>query len=253
MLSELTLNSSVGQWVATEPGLARFFERLGIDYCCGGKKPLSEALCGLGLDPETVLTLLTAVDTLYPVSQQDHHLNGLSLSQQVDHIVQTHHAYMDEALPRLSALVEKVAQAHGEKDARLPEVRRIFQHLRLELDIHLRKEEQVLFPYCKALEASDSLPPCHCGSVGNPIRVMEREHTDAGEALAALRRLTDNYTAPEWACNTYRVLLSGLAEMEADLHQHIHEENNILFPQALAMAEARGPLAPPPCASAAYP
>ena len=108
-----------------------------------------------------------------------------------------------------------------------------YEQLVSELTIHMMKEENVLFPFCRELDNAQVQPKFHCGGIGNPIRVMEMEHDLAGSLLETMRTLTDGYTPPEWACNTYRAMLDGLKEMEADIHQHIHEENNILFPKAL--------------------
>ncbi|HLV82123.1 MAG TPA: hemerythrin domain-containing protein, partial [Chthonomonadaceae bacterium] len=146
-------------------------------------------------------------------------------------------AYLREALPRLSVLTEKVAGAHGASDPRLKELAGVFAALRAELEMHTLKEEKVLFPLCRQLDTAGERPAFHCGTVQNPIRVMIAEHEDAGEALAEIRRLTGDFTAPATACNTYRAMLQALEALESDLHLHIHKENNILFPRAVA-AEA---------------
>jgi regulator of cell morphogenesis and NO signaling len=161
----------------------------------------------------------------------------MTLTQLADHIEATHHSYLRSALPRISQLAAKVAQAHGSRHPEVIEVQAVFDALREELEAHLQKEEAILFPMCRELDTASTLPQFHCGTVRNPVHVMESEHDNAGRALSELRRLTGDYTLPEDGCNTYRALLDALTEMEGDLHQHIHKENNILFPRAVAMEQ----------------
>jgi regulator of cell morphogenesis and NO signaling len=152
----------------------------------------------------------------------------------IDHIVTIHHAYLHRELPRLAELAGRVIDAHGNRHPELREVDDVFESLGDELRFHMLKEEKILFPMIARLEVAMKVPELYCGSVGNPIAVMQHEHDDAGAALARLRVLTDGYTAPPDACPTYRALLDGLSGLEAELHVHIHEENNILFPRARA-------------------
>ena len=229
-METIQLDQTVGNLVSERPARARIFEALGIDYCCGGKIPLKEACNHLGLNPDTVLKALAEVDTS-PEAGPD--CNAMSLTELVDHIVDTHHAYLNNELPRLTGLIEKVVAAHGEKDARLAALAGVFHDLQAELEMHMNKEEQVLFPAVRELEGASTLPVFHCGSLSNPIGVMEMEHDNAGKALAEIRRLSDDYATPEWACNTYRALMDGLSTIEKDLHLHIHKENNILFPRVI--------------------
>ena len=157
----------------------------------------------------------------------------------------THHGYMKAALPRLGSLVPKVLKAHAEHHGNvLRQVQTLFDALNAELSSHLMKEEQVLFPYIVALELhfrdGTAKPPAPFGSARNPIRQMEREHESAGQALAKLREVTDNYTLPPDACPTFKAMYEELQRMEADLHQHIHLENNILFPRAIELEGRSG-------------
>src|SRR5581483_9505995 len=234
-----TLDRTVGQLVAEQPARSRIFERLGIDYCCGGGRSLADACAAKRLDAQAVLRDLEACDAAAPAPETD--WTQATLTELCDHIEQTHHAYLRQALPRLSALTEKVARAHGAKDPRLLDLHATFGGLRAELEAHMAKEEFILFPLCRQLEGATARPRFHCGSVQNPIRVMVAEHADAGEALEEMRALTDDFTPPVGACNTYRAMLQALEELEADLHQHVHKENNLLFPRA---AEAEAALAP---------
>lgn len=233
-MGTIQVNETVGEVVARHPGLSRVFEEAGVDYCCGGKKSLEEVCREKGFDPqEFVETLEDAAQSAENAGHVD--TLSMSLTELADHIVQVHHGYLRKELPRLSGLTEKVARVHGEKDARLEQVRGTFAALTESLSAHTMKEEQVLFPMIRQLEASDTLPAFHCGSIGNPIRQMESEHQDAGAALETLRRLTDGHTPPDWACNTYRAMLDALAQLERDLHQHIHKEDSVLFPRAIEL------------------
>jgi len=228
-----TTERTVGEMVVENPSRARVFERFGIDYCCGGKIPLAEACTKQGADLAAVMQALSESET-DTSSGDEKDWAQESMTSLVDHIVATHHAYLREEFPRLTQMTEKVARVHGERHAELPEVRDVFAAMRDELDQHMQKEEQVLFPMIKQLEAGNADAASHCGGIENPIRMMEHEHDSAGTALGRLRTLTDGYAPPADACNTYRVMLDSLAKLEADLHQHIHKENNILFPKALA-------------------
>lgn len=226
--------ATVGELVRQSPNRARVFEALKIDYCCGGKLPLVDACSRKGIEIDDVLQQLASCDSdraEKPAVDAD----AMGLTELADHIEQTHHAYLKEELPRLDFMTEKVARVHGEKEPRLQQVRDAFVALKAELEPHMMKEERILFPMVRQLEASQSKADLHCGSVANPIRQMEHEHDQAGNALAIIREATDDFVPPEWACNTYRAMLDGLAQLEADLHQHIHKENNVLFPKTLEL------------------
>jgi len=222
----------VGSIVAKRPALARVFEQAGIDYCCGGKVPLGQACQKQGLDPQALLATLEGVVATAgtePVVKAA----ALTLTALADHIEATHHGYLKTELPRLDALTQKVAAVHGAHDPRLAQVRDTYAGLAAEMASHMLKEERILFPMIRQLDASESAPAFHCGSIANPIRQMELEHDQAGGALAKMRELTGGFTPPDWACNTYRAMLDALAHLEHDLHQHVHKENNILFPRAI--------------------
>jgi regulator of cell morphogenesis and NO signaling len=160
------------------------------------------------------------------------------LANLINHIVGIHHRYLRSELPRLQRLFERVVAAHAASHPELAEAQQVFAALHQELDSHMWKEEHVLFPWVVMLESRDTMQNHPCGSVNNPIRVMEHEHRDAAEALERLRQLTSDYQAPRDACPTYQALLAGLLELEHDLHRHIHKENNILFPRAAALEAA---------------
>ena len=229
----IDFHNTVGELVARQPALSRVFEEAGVDYCCGGKKPLEEACRQKGLDPAAFAARLreaaAAADGEAFVDAA-----AMSLSALADHIEQAHHGYLKQKLPRLDFLTAKVSNVHGEHDRRLHEIRKIFVQFAGEMSAHMMKEEQILFPLIRQLESSEGPTAFHCGSIANPIRQMELEHHGAGDALEQFRTLTDGYTPPDWACNTYRALIDALARLERDMHQHVHKEDNVLFPRALA-------------------
>jgi regulator of cell morphogenesis and NO signaling len=231
-MSTFSIQNTVGEVVAKSPALLRLFESARIDYCCGGKKTLAEVCAERNLDPQTFLATL---DEAAAVIDGDTAIDAsaMSLTELADHVERTHHAYLREEFPRLHMLTGRVAQVHGGDDPRLVEVRDTCLALAGEMANHMMKEENVLFPMIRQLDASDSLPAFHCGSLANPIRQMELEHHGAGDALEKLRTLTDEYAPPTWACNTYRAMLDALAHLERDMHVHVHKEDNVLYPRAL--------------------
>lgn len=226
------IHNTVGELVVSRPSLSRVFEKSGIDYCCGGKKTLEQVCQEKNLDMQFLLNELETSET--PASDFVD-AAAMPLTDLADHIEQTHHAFLRINLPRLDAMTRKVAAVHGDSEPRLHGVRETFAFMAEELVMHMRKEEEILFPMIRQLEASETAPAFHCGSLGNPINQMELEHDQAGSGLAKLSELTDAYQPPNWACNTYRAMLDGLAELERNMHQHVHKENNVLFPRALAM------------------
>jgi regulator of cell morphogenesis and NO signaling len=237
MTNKIQKNITVGDLVVGHPHLRPILEKLGIDYCCGGKKPLVEAIAASGLQWETVEFELNAafVENKDEVTTD---WNTATLSELVDHIVNTHHVFMKEQLPRIDDLLAKVQRAHGAAHGEmLTKLRRAYDVVRSELEPHLMKEEQILFPLIKEIDAfragTGEKPVSHCGTVANPIGQMEIEHDAAGNELALMRKLTDGYKLPNGACQTFAALYEGLATMESDLHTHIHLENNILFPKSV--------------------
>lgn len=227
-------DQTVAELIIEHPELREKLEKMGIDYCCGGKRPLGEAVGAAGIEWPVFVRELQ--EEAKPSAQKD--WSRAPVTELADHILNRHHTYMKEQLPRLDGLLSKVRSAHGENHGpMIDELRRVFDSLRSEIEMHLLKEEQILFPAIKAVDAfvsgTGELPEIHCGSVANPIRQMEHEHDSAGEALAEMRRITGNYTLSEDACQTFAALYDGLQAIEADLHEHIHLENNILFPRSI--------------------
>jgi len=241
-MNTITPNHTVGNLVAEQPSRSRVFEAFHIDYCCGGKRTLEEACAKKGVVVAQVLEALVAVDVKRPADAREAAAN-MALDVLADHIVARHHGYLRTELPRLQRMADKVAKVHGGEDSRLALVAETLQVLARELECHMMKEEQILFPVVRALARTEGLPPMPFGSLANPIHAMEAEHDEAGGGLARIAELTDDYTPPDWACNTYQALLDGLYELEQDLHEHIHKENNILFPKALGEEQRRrGPV-----------
>jgi regulator of cell morphogenesis and NO signaling len=237
-MSNLDLNTTVGQWVAHQPNTSHVFEALRIDYCCGGNVPLSQACAERQLDPQRVLGELAAASA-EAVGEHIEHWNEATLASLCDNIEQTHHAFLKAELPRLHEMIAKVVGVHGASHPEMSEVRQAFAELRSELEPHMFKEEQVLFPAIRRLEESDTKPGFPFGSIANPIRMMEHEHDVAGDALETIRRATRDYQVPTDVCNTYRAMLDGLQRLEQDLHRHIHKENSILFPRAIQLEQTR--------------
>lgn len=242
-MSTITESHTVGELVAAQPSRSRVFEAFHIDYCCGGKRSLKEACEKKGVTPDTILEALARVDQSRPATSGVD-VTHMPLDELCDHIVERHHDYLRRELPRLQAMADKVAKVHGDRDARLEGVADTLRTLAEELTLHTLKEERMLFPVIRELSRSQGLPFMPFGTLANPIHAMESEHDDAGGGLARLAELTDDYTPPEWACNTYQALLDGLHDLELDLHEHIHKENNGLFPRALEEEQRRRPAMP---------
>jgi regulator of cell morphogenesis and NO signaling len=230
---------SVGELVATHPAFSRVFEKVGIDYCCGGKRSLDEVCLEKGLDPETLLTALKAIDVSSD-TEQPVDWNHQLLAELCDNIVSQHHEYLREELPRLKGMLEKLVRVHGANHPELGSIEKYFVQLKSEMEQHMMKEEHVLFPAIRDMERLKKTPSISCGTLDMPISVMEQEHELAGSILKIFRELSDGYTPPPSACNTYRAAYEALARLEADMHEHVHKENNILFPRALAMAATFG-------------
>lgn len=225
-----------------KPQAAAVFEKLGIDYCCNGRKPLAEACQQADVELEHVRSLLELAFTADQSSAPSENWAGQSLGSLINHIVRKHHAFCREECLRLEPLLSKVVSKHRENHPELERVQAHFTSLRNELSMHLMKEEKMLFPYIIGLEESEqqkSAPPrAPFGGVQNPVRMMMQEHDNAGHLIRGIRGLTANFTPPENACNSFKALYQGLQMFEADLHQHIHLENNLLFPRAVALEDA---------------
>jgi regulator of cell morphogenesis and NO signaling len=241
----ISATKTVRELAVEVPGATRVFEKLGIDYCCGGSAPLEEACSKAKVPISQVVESLekAAAESAEGVAPEAGPANAdwktEPLSRLTGHVVATHHAFTRSELARLDQLLAKVCKVHGQNHPELLDINRQFQGLQQELTMHMMKEERILFPYIEELEAAvtrkQPKPAPPFGTVQNPIRMMMTEHDSAGEALKQIRGLSSNFTPPADACISYQTLYQALLGFEADLHQHIHLENNILFPRAVGM------------------
>lgn len=224
---------TVGALLAEQPTRAAVFDRYRIDFCCGGAKTLVDACTARGVDLSAVIADLQAADSKIMEAKQPAELwLDRTITELSDHIEETHHVYLKQELPRLAALAEKVARKHGERAPKMVELAEVYRQLHAELEPHMMKEEMILFPFLRSMDAGKLKQGCF-GSVQNPINQMEFEHAEAGVALQKMRELTDDYTPPEDACNSWRALFDGLRRMDDDLRVHIHKESSILFAKAI--------------------
>jgi regulator of cell morphogenesis and NO signaling len=231
----ISRSTSVGQLVAERPLRACVLEQYGIDYCCGGKATLEDACNKKGLNVEEILQKLRVADQKEPQPGSTD-WTKVSLKSLIDHIVTTYHQPLRQELTRVAQLADKVARVHGDNHPEMIEVLNVLNRFKAQLELHMQKEEMVLFPGIASIEATGTPQIFGCGGgIEHPIEVMNQEHDDAGEALCAMRRLTHDYTPPQDACSSFKVLLFSLAQIESEMHQHVHKENNILFPRALEL------------------
>ena len=236
----LCAEKTVREYATETPNATRVFEKLKIDYCCGGGRSLQDACAVAGVPLDEVERLLEqAGDSSgeMPPGVQSGTLAGL-----IDYILDTHHAFTRDEMERITALAEKVTSKHGVNHPELEGVRTLFLKLCDDLRPHMFKEEMVLFPYVRRLEQAAAqerpAPYAPFGTVGNPIRMMMSEHDTAGDILRELRALAGGYSPPADACISYRTFYEALEGFEKDLHQHIHLENNVLFPRAVELEAA---------------
>jgi regulator of cell morphogenesis and NO signaling len=215
---------------------AIIFEEAGLDFCCKGKRSLKDACEEKNIDPQKIVNELTNLSINGNGTQN---VDDWSLDFLVDYIINNHHQYVRRMIPVISLHADKVASVHGNNHPETLKIADLFLAVREELEMHMMKEERILFPQIKQMvqtqkENGQYFPPPF-GTIQNPIRMMESEHTSAGDALSQIRTLSNNYTHPEDACNTFKALYSELKEFEEDLHKHIHLENNILFPKSIEL------------------
>lgn len=229
--------ASVGQLVSDDFRRASVFTSFSIDYCCGGKKTLEQVCNENGLSIDDVVLALNEVELQAAGPKIDY--RAWKLDFLCDYIENTHHAYVGKAIPELIMNLEKLTHAHGGSHQELWEIKSCFEQLAGELTAHMKKEEILLFPHIKKLvlaqQHNQEISPPPFGSIQNPIDAMEADHEGAGEVLTRIRSLSDDFTMPADGCMTYRVTMERLLHFEEDLHQHIHLENNILFPSAIKL------------------
>ncbi len=228
---------TVRQLAIELPNATRIFEKARIDYCCGGNRPLTEACTQAGVDIEELVRQLSADQPTSSLAVEATDFKARSLAELANYIVNKHHVFTRDECLRLTGLLKKVCGVHEANHPELREIRTKFGTLRAELEPHMLKEEGILFPYITRMETAvlddTPIPFAPFGTVSTPIAAMMREHDAAGGILRTIRELSGNFALPEDACFSYRILYSALEELEADLHQHIHLENNILFRRAV--------------------
>lgn len=234
---KITTNTTLGEIVATNLSYANTFYKYNLDFCCGGSQTLADACNEVGLNMDEVVTALSNEPQAdYATGLQ---FNAWRLDLLMDYILKFHHYYIRTEGPKTLELLLKVCSAHADKNPKLLEVKSLFTASIEDLFNHLEKEEAVLFPFIeevlKSKQTGIALPEFHCGSLENPIQVMEHEHAGEGERFRLISALTENYTAPDYACESYKLVLSRLKQFEQNLHIHIHTENNILFPKAIEL------------------
>ncbi len=230
---------TVRELAVENPAATRIFEKFGIDYCCGGNQSLKQACERARLSVDEVIDSLEMAEETSRATKAVHDWTTEPLSELAAHINNTHHKYTREEIARLRPLFQKVCSVHGKNHSELFTMQESFEGLAQELTMHMMKEEKVLFPYIVRMEEASiensPVVPAPFGRVENPIAMMVHEHDPAGSALGIMREASSNYKVPPEACTTYQTLFNALGDFEADLHQHIHLENNILFPRAIAL------------------
>jgi regulator of cell morphogenesis and NO signaling len=234
---KINTETCVGEIVRALPATSRIFENLNIDYCCGGKKTLAEVCSAKGLDANTIVAMLAALVQTGNTVPTD--ADAMTLTELCDHIQHTHHAYLREELPRLDFMTRKVAAVHGDHEPRLFELQSTFETFNAEMTSHTNDEDERVFPAIRKMEAVKTGSAATSLELRETLGKLEREHDSAGAALEKFRALTNHFAPPDWACNTFRALYDGLAQLERNMHQHVHKENNVLFPKALAVATGK--------------
>ena len=236
-MSELN-TQSLAQIVTLDHRAAAIFEKYHLDFCCKGKRSLQQACAEQQLPVDEITTELQTIFSKDP-SHNENSFEQLSLTQLVDYIVSTHHDYVKKEMPQILAYLQRVAAKHGDRHPEMLKVFELFAEVKQEMEMHMQKEELILFPRIKGLEMisqkDDAELQLTMAYLQGPITVMEHEHDHAGNLLDEIRKLTNDYNPPADACTTYRLSFAALKAFEIDLHQHVHLENNILFPKALAI------------------
>ena len=239
-MSDTLERTPVGDIVAADFRAANVLDEYGVDFCCGGPRSLADACQTAGADLGAVRRALEALPT--PPAEGDADVRQWSVDRLIDHVVMTHHAYLRAAMPAIAHHLATLVNVHSGRHPELTRTASVFDDLRHELQQHMLKEEHVLFPYIRELAArTDGRPYVSpFGTIENPIRMMEREHRDAGDGLRLIRELTHAFTPPADGCTTYRACFAELADFERDLRRHIHLEESVLFPKALALEQDAG-------------
>jgi len=239
---EITKENNVGELVAEDYRFASIFENHGIDFCCNGNRSINDACANKNVDAEKVISELKEAAASFPKNGgQD--FNSWPLDLLADYIVKRHHKYAEEKITEIKPYLAKIVQVHGMNHPELAQVEELFQQTAGEVAKHMKKEELMLFPFikkmAKAKEENQPIPKKMGSSLEDSLKQLESEHDDQGEGFRQMAELTNNFTTPADGCTTYNITLQMLKEFEADLHQHIHLENNILFPKAVKMEQGK--------------
>lgn len=240
---EITSKSIVGDIVAENYKVAEIFKDFNIDFCCGGQQTIEEACKNENISTVTTQTIVKLVNTFFKVDKmvQNMDYRNSPLDELTDHIETTHHAYVESKIPVIKGYLDKIESAHGKVHPELIEINSIFKDATGQLVMHMKKEELILFPFirklAKAKRENSPLEVPSFGTIKNPIQKMDEEHDFEGEAFRKIAALSNNFEVPEDGCNSYRVAFGLLKEFEADLHLHIHKENNILFRRAIELEQ----------------
>lgn len=233
----ITENANIGQLVADDYRMASIFKQNGIDFCCKGNRSIAEATKELNLNTQEILSQLEAVKKEDTTSGDD--FQSWPLDLLADYIEKTHHRYTEAKITELKPLLEKLVEVHGKENPELIEIQKIFNISAGEMASHMKKEELVLFPFIRKMiktkKSSSKITVPHFGTVENPVNMMIHEHDEQGRLLQQMAELSNNYTPPINACNTYKMTYATMKEFEEDMYKHIHLENNILFPKAVAL------------------
>ena len=233
-MTNINTETTVAEIVRAQPGRARVFERLGIDYCCGGKKPLAELCAGKGLNPANVLRLIGEFDAEQAAPPAD--VEAMSLARLCDHIESTHHGYLLEELPRLDFMTRKVAAVHGAKEPRLVQLRQVFETFNAQISSAIRSEHETLFPAIRQLDAPQRGAGLTRASLKLLLDRADAGNRNTGVVLESFKAATNDYTPPDWACNTFRSMYHRFARMAERMDANIDTETNVLFPRALEAA-----------------
>lgn len=237
-MTDVSLTTIVGDVVARDLRSASVFARHGIDFCCGGRRSIEDACRTAGQDPELLVRELADLDNGHDQSDD---ISTWPVDRVIDRILEHHHAYVRRQVPIIEAYLAKLVTKKSINHPELPRLQELFAGIARELVHHMEKEEAILFPCIEAIAAAratgSALPPTPFGTIQNPVRMMEAEHQQAGADMWLLRLLTDGFQPPAEACVTWRACYAELAAFERNLHEHVHLENNVLFPAAARLEE----------------
>ncbi|MDE3108309.1 MAG: iron-sulfur cluster repair di-iron protein [Acidobacteriota bacterium] len=234
---DITSDIKVGELAASNPNATRVLEQAGVDYCCGGHESLHDACMHAGVSEEEILTRLR--ENQATVGENDRSWLSAPLAELTEHIRTKHHGYVREAIHRIQPLAAKVKGRHGANHGELAGIEELFAQVAREMSAHMQKEEMILFPYIEGIERAangqETIERPFFQTVRNPVHAMMQEHDAAAALVRQIREKSSGYQTPADGCMSYQALYRELQQFETDLHQHVHLENNILFPRAVEL------------------